>query len=65
MKSKAVKDEWQVAFQLRKKDLMKIIPIYESEDYIPRLLLHILNVEFTLDNFEGFIERLYKEILRM
>lgn len=65
MKSKAVKDEWQVAFQLRKKDLMKIIPIYENEDYIPRLMLHLLNVEFTSDNFDGFIERLFKEIVRV
>ncbi|MFX1501377.1 MAG: toll/interleukin-1 receptor domain-containing protein [Promethearchaeota archaeon] len=65
MKSKAVKDEWQAAFQLRKLDLIKIIPIYENQDNIPRLLLHLLNVKFTPDDFNGFIEKLYIEILRM
>lgn len=64
LNSKAVKDEWQVAFQLRKKDLMKIIPIYVNEDHIPRLLLHLLNVRFNSENFNEFIETLYNEILR-
>lgn len=36
--SKAVADEWQAAFQLRKKELMNIIPVYEEEDHIPYLL---------------------------
>ena len=64
MKSNAVKDEWQAAFQLRKKDLMKIIPVYEKEDHIPYLLMPLLNVKFTKDDFEGFIQKLYEEILR-
>ena len=65
LQSKAVRDEWQVAFQLRKRDVMKIIPVYENEEHIPRLLLHLLNVNFTPNDFNGFIERLYKEILRI
>jgi len=63
-KSKAVEDEWQVAFQLRKKGTMKIIPVFENDDYIPRLLLHLLNVKFTKNDFNRFIENLYREILR-
>jgi len=64
LNSKSVKDEWQVAFQLRKKDLMKIIPIYENEDHIPRMLLHLLNVKFDKGNFDIFINKLHQEILR-
>ncbi|MFX1572303.1 MAG: TIR domain-containing protein [Promethearchaeota archaeon] len=62
--SKAVKDEWQAAFQMRKKGLLKIIPVYEEEELIPVLLWQMLNVKFTKDNFDGFIQRLYEEILR-
>ena len=64
IKSKAVKDEWQSAFQLRKEDLMKMIPVYKEEEHIPYLLKPMLNVKFTEDNFEGFINKLYEEILR-
>ncbi len=64
IKSNAVEDEWQVAFQLRKKGEMKIVPIYEYDEYIPYLLMPLLNVRFTKDNIEGFIEKLYEEILR-
>ena len=64
MNSKAVRDEWQAAFQLRKKELMKIIPVYENEDYIPYLLMPLLNIKFQKDNFEEFIQKLYNEILR-
>ncbi len=53
--SKAVKDEWQAAFQMRKKGLLKIIPV---------LLWQMLNVKFTKDNFDGFIQKLHEEILR-
>jgi hypothetical protein len=63
-KSKAVKDEWQSAFQLRKKDLMKIVPVYEKEEDIPYLLMPLLNVKFSKENFDEFIEDLYNEILR-
>ena len=63
-KSKAVRDEWQAAFQLRKKDLMKIIPIYEKEEHIPYLLTPLLNVKFQKDNFKEYIQKLYNEILR-
>ena len=64
IKSKAVADEWQAAFQMRKKGLIKIIPVYEKEELIPNLLMPLLNVKYTKDDFEGFIEKLYEEILR-
>jgi len=47
-----------------KKGLMKIISIYESEKFIPVLLTPVLNVKFDNDNFQDFIENLFKEILR-
>jgi len=43
---------------------MKIIPVYEDEDHIPRLLWQMLNVKFAKDDFIGFIQNLYEEILR-
>ncbi len=64
VRSKAVEDEWQAAFQMRKKGLMKIVPVYEDEIYIPKLLMPLLNVKFDPTNFEFFIENLSKEILR-
>ena len=64
IKSNAVKDEWQAAFQMRKQGLIKLIPIYEKQEHIPKILWHLLNVKYEKDNFEGFIENLYKEILR-
>jgi len=65
LNSKAVEDEWQAAFQLRKKEKMKIIPVFEDEEYIPYLLLPILNVKYLKNDFEEFIKKLYKEILRV
>ncbi len=64
VKSNAVKDEWQAAFQMRKRGMLKIIPIFENEDHIPVLLWQMLNVKFTKDDFNGFIQNLYDEILR-
>jgi len=64
VKSNAVKDEWQAAFQVRKKGLMKIVPVFEKEDLVPFLLMPLLNVKYEIDNFDGFIENLYEEILR-
>ncbi|MFX1566907.1 MAG: TIR domain-containing protein [Promethearchaeota archaeon] len=64
VKSNAVKDEWQAAFQMRKKGMLKIIPVYDNEDDIPVLLWQMLNVKYTENDFEGFIEKLYEEILR-
>ena len=64
IKSEAVKGEWQAGYQLVKKGVMKMIPVYENEDLIPRLLLNMLNVKFAIDDFEGFIQKLYEEILR-
>ena len=63
-KSKAVEDEWQAAFQLRKEGLMKIVPVYEKDEHLPYLLKPMLNVKFTKDNFDGFIQKLYEEIIR-
>ena len=64
VKSNAVKDEWQAAFQVRKKGLMKIVPVFEKEELVPFLLMPSLNVKYEIDNFDGFIENLYEEILR-
>ncbi|MFX1296059.1 MAG: toll/interleukin-1 receptor domain-containing protein [Promethearchaeota archaeon] len=38
VKFDAVKDEWQATFQMRKKGLLKIIPVYEDEEIFPVLL---------------------------
>lgn len=64
IKSQAVTDEWQAAFQLRKKGLFKIIPVYEDEKFIPVLLTPLLNTKFSKINFSEFIEKLYQEIIR-
>ncbi len=64
LKSKAVTDEWESAFQLRKEGMMKILPVYEQDKNIPVLLKPILNVKYDKDNFDEFIENLYKEITR-
>ncbi|MEE9378424.1 MAG: NosD domain-containing protein, partial [Candidatus Lokiarchaeia archaeon] len=64
LKSNAVKDEWQAAFQMRKQGLIKLIPVYEEQEHIPKLLWHLLNVKYNQDDFKGFIENLYKEIIR-
>jgi len=63
-RSNAVEDEWQAAFQLRKEGLMKILPVYEEESYIPYLLKPMLNVKFLIEDLNGFIQKLYEEILR-
>ncbi len=62
--SQSVEDEWQAAFQLRKRGKMKIIPVYENEEDIPRLLWPMLNVEYTKNDFNGFLKNLKKEIYR-
>lgn len=64
MNSAAVSDEWQAAFQRRKKGLIKMIPVYENEDHVPPLLGHLLNVKYTKDDFNSFIDKLHREILR-
>ena len=63
-KSKSVEGEWQAAYQLVKKEVLKIIPIYENEDDIPVLLGPMLNVKFDKSNLKSFVEKLYQEILR-
>lgn len=64
LNSQSVEDEWQAAFQLRKRAKMKIIPVYENEEYIPRLLWPLLNVEYTKNDISGFLNKLKKEIYR-
>ncbi len=64
LNSAAVSDEWQAAFQRRKKGLIKMIPVYEDEKYVPPILGHLLNVKYTKDDFDSFIEKLHREILR-
>ncbi|MFX1566913.1 MAG: NosD domain-containing protein [Promethearchaeota archaeon] len=62
--SKSVEGEWQAAYQLNKKGAVKIIPVYENEEDVPILLMPFLNVRYTEDDLDGFIQRLYEEILR-
>ncbi len=64
MKSEAVKGEWQSAYQISKKGLIKIIPVCENDKFIPILLMPMLYVKFNRDNFNEFIESLHHEILR-
>ena len=64
MKSNAVKDEWQAAFQMRKKGMLKIIPVYEDDEDVPVLLWQMLNVKYTKNKFDSFIDKLHEEILR-
>lgn len=64
MNSEKLKDEWQPAFQLRKKGLMKMIPVFENDEDIPVVLLHLPRIEFSKNTFNVFIEKLYKEIIR-
>jgi len=45
IKSEAVRGEWQSAYQMVKKGLMKIIPVYEVEDHIPILLWQMLKYQ--------------------
>lgn len=49
---------------MRKKALVKIIPVCDKEDHIPYLLWQLLNIQYTKDDFQGFIEKLHDEILR-
>lgn len=63
-RSEAMKTIWQTAFKLRDEGLVKIVPVYENEYNIPSLLMPILNVKFTRDDLVGFIQNLYREILR-
>ena len=64
MNSEKLKDEWQPAFQLRKKGLMKMIPVFENDEDIPVVLLHLPRIEFSKNTFDEFIETLHKEIIR-
>jgi len=43
---------------------MKIVPVYEKQKDLPYLLKPMLNVKFNKNDFDGFIQKLYEEILR-
>ncbi len=64
MKSISVKDEWQAAFQRRKKGLVSIIPVYEQTRHIPVILGHFLKVKYDKTDFNSFTRELYQEIMR-
>ena len=64
LKSESVKGEWHAAYQLKKDGIMKIIPVYTNEEYIPKLLRPMLNVKFIKESFKVFINKLYNEIYR-
>jgi len=61
-KSDSVKGEWQAAYQLLKKGYLEIIPVYENEEYIPNLLTPMLNVEYSPDKLDNFIEQILKKV---
>jgi len=63
-KSKSVEAEWSAAFQMQQEGLLKIIPVYEKKEYIPKLLWSLLNVKYSKENLEDFVKKLYIEILR-
>lgn len=64
IKSKSVKLERRAALQLKQEERLRIIPIFQDPSDIPLLLKPILGVEFNKEDFDGFIEKLYKETLR-
>ncbi|MFX0140355.1 MAG: toll/interleukin-1 receptor domain-containing protein, partial [Candidatus Hodarchaeota archaeon] len=63
MKSVSVRDEWQAAFQRRKKGLITIIPVYEQAEHIPVILGHLLKVKYDKTDFNSFTRKLYQEIM--
>lgn len=63
-KSQAVEDEWQAAYQLMKKGKIKLILVYENENFIPVLLLHLKKVLYNKEKFNDFIEKLYNEAIK-
>ena len=63
-RSKIVEGEWQSAYQLVKKGIMKIIPVYEDEDDVLILLIPMLNVRYDKENFSALDNKLRQEILR-
>jgi len=41
-----------------------MIPVFEDETHVPPILGHLLNVKYTKDDFDSFIDKLHREILR-
>jgi len=60
--SKSVKGEWHAAYQIGKEEEMDIIPVYEEESTIPKLLKPMLNVEFNKKDINQFIQNLRKRM---
>lgn len=62
--SKSVKLEREAAIQLKQEDRIRIIPVFQDPIDIPLLLKPFLGVQFGKEDFNGFIQKLYEEILR-
>ena len=62
--SKSVKLEREAAIQLNQEERIRILPVFEKPSDIPLLIKPYLGVEYNPNDFGGFIEKLYKEILR-
>ena len=60
LKSGAVKMEWQAALKIKK----KIIPVFKKEEDIPPLLSTKLGVQFSENDIDGTIKRIYDLILK-
>ncbi len=55
-----VKIEWQGALESKK----KIIPIYETEDFIPYSLRGQIRAKFNQDDTESFVDEIYQILLK-
>ncbi|MFX0019970.1 MAG: TIR domain-containing protein [Promethearchaeota archaeon] len=63
LNSKRLKEEWNTIFQLNEESKINIISIYENEDNIPHLLNEMLKIKYTKNNFDGFLDKLYKKVI--
>jgi len=51
-------------YSLNQEERIRILPVFEKPSDIPLLIKPYLGVEYNPNDFGGFIEKLYKEILR-
>ena len=58
--SQATEMEWKVALKLNK----QIIPVFHDPKYIPALVTSKIGVQFTPNDFNGFVENLKDKIYR-
>ncbi|MFX0180595.1 MAG: toll/interleukin-1 receptor domain-containing protein [Candidatus Hodarchaeota archaeon] len=61
--SSRVTEEWNTIFQLNEESKINIISIYENQKNIPHLLNEMLRVKFNKENFDGFLDALYKKVI--